>query len=129
MTSSKVTKAKSSGFWHCTITGNPVLTTQGFDAVVVPGLKWEILRLEYKSGSMYQAELLRLQSGDIISGPKWGFSLQDARNPNIHNLFQVTPSKDIIQITNNEENLHKMRRDIQINDFSIFDIRGCNDTS
>ena len=51
--------------------------------------------------------------------------------PSIFNiLFQYfLPSKDIIQITNNEENLHKMRRDIQINDFSIFDIRGCNDTS
>ena len=131
MTSNKVKQAKlrKSGFWYCTITGRPVLTRIGFDAVVTPGLQFEVLRLEYKSGSMYQPELIRLNSGDIVSGPKFGFSLKDDRNPKIHNLFKVEPNKDIIQIENNQENYDKMRNDIKINDFSIFDVRGCRNTS
>lgn len=110
------------GYWNCCFSNRPYLTNKGF-AEIRTHKKWDIIRIECTAGSLYQPELKNLRPGDIVSGPKFGYSFQQQRDKNVHNLFMFTKQASIIEIENNAENYNKMRKDIKINAKSIFYVR------
>lgn len=100
------------------IHGKSLLTKKGWELYNHDSTKWDILRVLCWMQS-YQPEARELNSGDYFSGPKfYGDPIKDI------NVFKLTISKNyeciFQQVKANEENLKRMRKDIELYDFTWF---------